>query len=155
MLDLGPGQVDIKRRLIKLNPDGRKQTKRYRPVVPISETLLPWLEQSGGPRYVLYHGKPVASVKKSLAKAVAAAGLKDVSPYCLRHIMATELRTRGFPSGKRWECLDTRARHEPRSAMPSFPGLPRRSRASNRYVLHRSECRLSCPLRSYFQPRAC
>jgi integrase len=120
VLDLGPGQVDIKRRLIKLNPDGRKQTKRYRPVVPISETLLPWLEQSGGPRYVLYHGKPVASVKKSLAKAVAAAGLKDVSPYCLRHIMATELRTRGFPSGKRWECLDTRARHEPRSAMPSF-----------------------------------
>ena len=48
VLDLGPAQVDIKRRLIKLNPDGRKQTKKYRPVVPISETLLPWLEQCDG-----------------------------------------------------------------------------------------------------------
>ena len=59
VLDLSPMQVDIKRRLIKLNPDGRRQTKKYRPVVPISETLLPWMEQCDGPRYVLYHGKPV------------------------------------------------------------------------------------------------
>ena len=43
VLDLSPAQVDFKRRLIKLNPDGRKQTKKYRPVVPISETLLPHL----------------------------------------------------------------------------------------------------------------
>ncbi len=51
-LDLGPMQVDIKRRLAKLNPDGRKQTKKYRPVVPISDTLLPWLSGCDGPRYV-------------------------------------------------------------------------------------------------------
>ena len=76
VLDLGPAQVDIKRRLIKLNPDGRKQTKKYRPVVPISMTLLPWLERCDGPRYVLFHGNPVASIKKSFAKAVTAAGLK-------------------------------------------------------------------------------
>ena len=50
VLDLSPMQVDIKRRLIKLNPDGRRQTKKYRPVVPISETLLPWMEQCDGPR---------------------------------------------------------------------------------------------------------
>ena len=95
VLDLSPAQVDVKRRLIKLNPDGRKQTKKYRPVVPISATLLPWLERCDGPRYVLFHGNPVASVKKSFAKAVAVAGLNDVSPYCLRHTMATELRARG------------------------------------------------------------
>jgi integrase len=102
VLDLGPAQVDIKRRLIKLNPDGRKQTKKYRPVVPISDTLLPWLAQSEGPRYVLYRGRPVASVKKSFAKAVAGAGLEDVSPYCLRHTMATELRARGVSE---WEAM--------------------------------------------------
>ena len=77
VLDLGPAQVDIKRRLIKLNPDGRKQTKKYRPVVPISETLLPWLEQCDGTRYVLYHGKPVASIKKSFADASSRPGLTE------------------------------------------------------------------------------
>jgi integrase len=102
VLDLGPTQVDIKRRLIKLNPDGRKQTKKYRPVVPISLTLLPWLEQCEGPRYVVYHGKPVASVKKSFAKAATSAGLRDVSPYCLRHTMTTELRARGVSE---WEAM--------------------------------------------------
>jgi integrase len=92
--------VDTRRRLIKLNPEGRKQTKKLRPVVPISETLLPWLEKCEGARYVLYHGKPVASIKKSFAKAVADAGLVDVSPYCLRHTMGTELRARDVPE---WE----------------------------------------------------
>jgi integrase len=100
VLDLGPAQVDLKRRLIKLNPDGRKQTKKYRPVVPISETLLPWLQQSDGSHYVLHNGKPVASIKKSFAKAAGDAGVKDVSPYCLRHTMGTELRARGVPE---WE----------------------------------------------------
>ena len=102
VLDLGPTQVDIQRRLIKLNPEGRKQTKKYRPVVPISQTLLPWLEHSEGARYVLYHGKPIASIKKSFAKAVAGAGLVNVSAYCLRHTMATELRARGVSE---WESM--------------------------------------------------
>ena len=66
VLDLGPAQVDLKRRLIKLNPDGRKQTKKYRPAVPISGTVLPWLQQSDGSHYVLYHRKPVASIKSHL-----------------------------------------------------------------------------------------
>ncbi len=102
VLDLGPAQVDMRRRLIKLNPEGRKQTKKYRPVVPISETLLPWLEKCDGARYVLYHGRPVASIKKSFANAVVNAGLDSVSPYCLRHTMATELRSRGVSE---WEAM--------------------------------------------------
>jgi len=102
VLDLGPSQVDFKRRLIKLNPEGRKQTKKYRPVVPISETLLPWLKQCDVPRYVLYHGKPVGSIKKSFAVAVEEAGLTNLTPYCLRHTMATELRARNVPE---WEVM--------------------------------------------------
>ncbi len=100
VLDLRPTQVDTKRRRIKLNPEGRKQTKKYRPVVPITETLLPWLQTCDGTRHVLYGGNPVASIKKSFRKAVADAGLKNVSPYCLRHTMGTELRARGVPE---WE----------------------------------------------------
>ena len=51
---------------------------------------------------MLYHGKPVASIKKSFAKAVTRPGLTDVSPYCLRHTMATELRARGVSE---WEAM--------------------------------------------------
>ena len=101
-LDLGPAQVDMNKRLIKLNPRGRKQTKKYRPVVPISDTLMPWLMCCQGIRYVLYKGKPVASIKKSFAVAVEEAGLAEVTPYCLRHTMATELRARNVPE---WEVM--------------------------------------------------
>jgi integrase len=99
-LDLGPMQVDLKRRLAKLNPEGRKQTKKYRPVVPLSNTLLPWLSQCDGLRYVLYRGKPVADAKGSFAQIASAAGINKASPYCLRHTMATELRARDVPE---WE----------------------------------------------------
>jgi len=92
----------LARRLISLNPKGRKQTKKYRPVVPISNTLLPWLEACENERYVLYNGKAVASVKKSFAKAALEAGLAAVSPYCLRHTMATELRARAVTE---WEIM--------------------------------------------------
>jgi hypothetical protein len=71
-------------------------------VVPISDTLLPWLEKCDGTRYVLYHGRPVVSIKKSFANAVVDAGLDSVSPYCLRHTMATELRARGVSE---WEAM--------------------------------------------------
>jgi hypothetical protein len=94
--------VNFARRLIDLNPKGRKQTKKYRPVVPITNTLLSWLGKPVGERYVLYHGMPIASVKKSFARAAAMAELADVSPYCLRHTMATELRARGVPE---WEIM--------------------------------------------------
>jgi integrase len=102
VLDLGPAQVDMKRRLISLNPKGREQTKKYRPVVPMSATLVPWVQACDGARYVLYHGKPVASIKKSFAKAVAEAGLTGVTAYCLRHTMAGELRARDVPE---WEAM--------------------------------------------------
>jgi integrase len=102
VLDLGPAQVDMKRRQISLNPKGRRQTKKYRPVVPISNTLLRWLEDCEDERYVVYHGKPVASVKKSFAKAVTEAELTKVTPYCLRHTMGAELRARDVPE---WEVM--------------------------------------------------
>jgi integrase len=100
VLDLGPGQVDLRRRLIALNPKGREQTKKYRPVVPISATLLPWVQSCDGARFVTHFGRPVASIKKSFAKAACSAGLPGVTPYSLRHTMATEMRAGDVPE---WE----------------------------------------------------
>ena len=101
VLDLSPRQVDLEMRRIELNPPGRKQTKKRRPVVPITETLLPYVKALDVERFVHWHGKPIASIKKVFATMVKEAGLpKEVTPYSLRHTMAAELRRRGVPA---WE----------------------------------------------------
>jgi integrase len=102
ILELGPDQVDLNRRLLNLNPPGRKQTKKYRPQVPITDTLLPWLIECNASRYILYRNSPIANIKGSFGKAAAEAGLQRVTPYCLRHTMATELRARSVPE---WEVM--------------------------------------------------
>lgn len=100
-LDLSPAEVDLKNRLINLNPKGRKQTKKYRPEIPITAALLPFVTNRDVPKFIMWRGKPIKDIGGSFAKAVQAAGLPDaITPYCLRHTMAVELRTRGVPE---WE----------------------------------------------------
>jgi len=101
ILDLSPFQVDLEDRRIDLNPRGRKQTKKYRPVVPITDTLMPFVTPRNESRFVNWHGKPIKSIKKVFATMVKAAELpSDITPYSLRHTMAAELRRRSVPM---WE----------------------------------------------------
>ncbi len=102
VLDLKRAQVDPEDGIIDLNPKGRKQTKKYRPIVPITDTLLPFLACEDSQRhFVLWQGKPVKSVKKGFAETVQDAKLSpEITPYSLRHTMATELRRQGVPP---WE----------------------------------------------------
>lgn len=88
ILELTWDRVDFERRLIDLNPPGRKQTAKRRPVVRINDELLEALERAYAARqcaHVVEHGaKPVASVKKAFQAASARCGL-HVTPYMLRH----------------------------------------------------------------------
>jgi integrase len=97
VFDLRRAQVDLQDRFIELNPKGRKQTKKYRLIVPITDTLLPFLAGEGSQgHFVLWQGKPVKSVKKAFAETVRHAKLSPkITPYSLRRIMATELRRQG------------------------------------------------------------
>lgn len=63
-LDLGPSRCDEVHRLIDRNPPGRKPDKKFRPIVAVTPTLLPWLQRDVGPsgRYVDYRRKPVRSI---------------------------------------------------------------------------------------------
>jgi hypothetical protein len=93
--------VDLDDLRINLNPKGRKQTKKYRPIVPITDTLLPFVQQRGVKRFVNWHGNPIESINQGFKTVVRAAGLNDeINPYSLRHTMAKELRKRGVPA---WE----------------------------------------------------
>ncbi len=102
VLELTRFQLDFESKLVRLNPEGRKQTKKYRPTVPMTNTLLPWLQKVKTNYIVTYHGGRVFSVKKAFQRLPKIAkGLPErISPYCIRHTMAKELRRRGVPP---WE----------------------------------------------------
>jgi len=103
LLELEKSQVNVDKRLIALNPVGRKQTKKYRPTLPITETLLPWLEEADEGPLVAYWGRPIKSVRRGFNAIRDKAGLgKEVSPYVIRHTMAIELRARDVPE---WEVM--------------------------------------------------
>lgn len=95
VLELRPSQVSVDSRLIDLNPSGREQTKKYRPIVPLADAALPFVSNRNCERFILWRGKPIKCVKKTFALAVKLAGLpSDVVQYSLRHTMAMELRRR-------------------------------------------------------------
>ena len=91
-------QVDFKNMLIDLNPEGRQQTKKRNPVVPISNALLPFLIRAKNERTSEYVLKIPADLYISFGRAVARAGLgKDVTSHILRHSYATWAAQRGVP----------------------------------------------------------
>lgn len=93
--------VDFPRRLLTQNPPGRKQTKKWRPVVPVCGFLLPWLENAPAGALVAWRGKPIKSFKTAWRAMRKKAWLgQDVVPKTIRHTMATELRSAGVPEAE-------------------------------------------------------
>lgn len=98
ILGLRKEMADLDRRLLATNPPGRKQTKKYRPVVPVCDFLLPWLDGAEAGPLVHWHGKPIASFKTAWRGLRRRAKLGDeVVAKTIRHTMATEMRTQGVP----------------------------------------------------------
>lgn len=100
-LGLRKEYADLPRRLLVQNPPGRKQTKKYRPTVPVCGFLLPWLESAPAGPLVAWRGKPIKSFKTAWRALRKRAWLgQDVVPKTVRHTMATELRAAGVPEAE-------------------------------------------------------
>lgn len=88
ILELTWDRVDFERRQIDLNPRGRRQTKKRRPVVPLNDELLKALQEAHRARqseFVVERGaKRVGNIKKAFQAASARSGIR-VTPYTLRH----------------------------------------------------------------------
>lgn len=88
ILELTWDRVDFTRRLIDLNPAGRRQTAKRRPVVRINDELLKELEIAYESRQIEYvierGGKRVANIKKAFQAASERSGI-HATPYMLRH----------------------------------------------------------------------
>lgn len=93
--------VDFDRWLLTQNPPGRKQTRKYRPVVPVAGFLRPWLTEAATGPLVAWKGRQIKSFKTAWRRMRAEAGLEEaVVPKTIRHTMATELRAAGVPEAE-------------------------------------------------------
>lgn len=96
--------VDPKRRqwwpgsqTIDLNPANRRQTKKYRPMLPVLPLLETWLRSisTEGGWLVAHNSKPVGSIGKAWTSMLVALKLpvdREWMPYLLRHSIATLVR---------------------------------------------------------------
>jgi integrase len=86
LLQLTRFQCDLSAGTINLNPPGREQTKKRRPIVPMADWVRPWIEAAPDGHLVAYYGRPVEKVAKAFRTLREAAGLgDDVTAYTLRH----------------------------------------------------------------------
>ena len=100
-LELTGAQLDFDDLLIDLNPRGRKQTKKFRPVVKMPDTLATALANAPSGRLVTFRGQPVKKINKAWRGMRQAAGLdEEVNPYSIRHTVARWMRQNGVPA---WE----------------------------------------------------
>jgi integrase len=88
ILELTWDRVDFDKGVVDLNPRGRRQTKKKRPVVPLNEEAIEALKLAYEARqteYVIERGaKPVKSIKKAFQAASERSGI-TATPYTLRH----------------------------------------------------------------------
>jgi hypothetical protein len=120
--ELRTEQFDERHALLSFNQGDRRQTKKYRPTVPVPPRLLPVLTEwaSEAPTFIHKDGEPVAVLRKPWARTLELAGLPDTfAPKALRHFMATEMRRRGVPREQREEWMGHR-RHSTNDRYGTF-----------------------------------
>lgn len=100
ILDLTWDRVDFERGTINLNPAGRKQTAKHRPVVPLNGQAMKKLRDAYAGRqseFVIERGaKKVGSIKKAFQAASQRSGV-HATPYTLRHSAAVWMAEAGTP----------------------------------------------------------
>jgi integrase len=88
ILELTWDRVDFDRGTVDLNPRGRRQTRKRRPVVPLNDDALAALKEAWKGRqseFVVERGaKQIGTMKKAFQAASARSGI-HVTPYTLRH----------------------------------------------------------------------
>ncbi|GAU82890.1 tyrosine-type recombinase/integrase [Bosea sp. BIWAKO-01] len=101
ILELEGQQIDREHSLVDLNPKGRVQTDKYRPVLPILQSLQPWLDLIPQGLLIMWRDKPIASVKTGVRRAIARADLpNDINSYSVRHSLGRFMTREGIDPGQ-------------------------------------------------------
>lgn len=99
ILELDYAQADFVTHTLQINPEGRKQTKKRRPRIPMAPALEGWIRQWGEGRLVTYYDAPVETLEffDTLKEAAAT----TATAYTIRHTVATWLATQKVPPWQR------------------------------------------------------
>ena len=100
ILQLTWDREDFDRRQIDLNPTGRVETLKRRPIIAINDTALEVLKAAhptrSSPLVVSWAGDEILSIKKAFQSASARSGVR-ATPYTLRHTAAVWMAEGGVP----------------------------------------------------------
>lgn len=101
ILDLEWDRVDFAARKITLDNPSRDRTAKGRATVPMAEALVGPLQDAKKAALtgwvIEWAGQRIASIKKGIQRAAERAGLKEVTPYVLRHSAARFMVEGGVP----------------------------------------------------------
>ena len=124
LMDLTMVQVDRANKLLFLNPPGRVQNeKKHRPTIPMTHALyVASASWQDGPVFQTDHGrhggKQVRNCKYIWNRLRVRAGIaEEVTPYTIRHTVATELRRQGVPE---WDVSGYLGHKDPGSSTTSL-----------------------------------
>jgi integrase len=93
LLEATAAQIDWTENTIDLNPKGRDPTDKRRPVLPIFDTLRPWLENLPEGHLIRYRGKPIAEADTAFKATVRRSGIdKKANAYSARHSLGRVFR---------------------------------------------------------------
>lgn len=104
--DLDPArQFDAEMNRLNLNPPGRLQTKKYRPIIPVTDCLAGWLavwpqegrlvanartlKQAAPEAAPGFAYRPVDSVRRGFEETRQRAKVQAITRYSLRHLLAS------------------------------------------------------------------
>jgi integrase len=96
ILDATTAQIDHRYNLFDLNPPGRLQTDKWRPVLPIADTLAPWTHNLAPGHIVTWHHEPVGEIDTGFGAACRRAKLPGgENTYSVRHALGRYMQTKG------------------------------------------------------------
>lgn len=84
-------QINLEGDRIRLNPPGRRQTRKRRPVVPIATVLRQVLERAERERKSDWYLDTPGKIERSHETLSSRLGIKELTPYVWRHTRATHL----------------------------------------------------------------
>lgn len=97
LLEATAAQIDWTENAIDLNPAGRDPTDKRRPVLPIFDTLRPWLKDLPDGHLIRYRGKPIAEADTAFQATVRRAKIdKKANAYSARHSLGRWFRQAGI-----------------------------------------------------------